>query len=212
MLNVQIEQRVNLKFLVKLGKTFAEAYAILKEVDGNECLSHTRVFEWLKRVKEGRETTEDDPCLGRPSTSKEDENIEEIDLRLSIRGFAELTAIVKECVRQISHESFNMRKVCAKIVPKLLTQKQKESRMNIFVDILNTIDNHPGLLDTVTLKGTRFESVDTVKAKAAEVLNQLSEAAFQHCFQQWKSLMERCRDRQGKYIEGEKTSTVIRNE
>ncbi|KAJ8950926.1 hypothetical protein NQ318_008364 [Aromia moschata] len=34
------------------------------------------------------------------------------------------------------------------------------------------------------LKGTRFESVEAVKAKATEVLNQLTEADFQHCFQQ----------------------------
>ncbi|EFN68500.1 Histone-lysine N-methyltransferase SETMAR, partial [Camponotus floridanus] len=51
------------------------------------------------------------------------------------------------------------------------------------------------------LKGTRFQSVETVKAKATEVLNSLTEADFQHCFQQWKIRMERCRDRQGEYIE-----------
>ncbi|KAJ8956914.1 hypothetical protein NQ318_014332 [Aromia moschata] len=49
----------------------------------------------------------------------------------------------------------------------------------------------------VTLKGTRFECVEAVKAKATDVLNQLTEADFQHCFQ-WKSRMERSRDdRQG---------------
>ncbi|KAJ8953560.1 hypothetical protein NQ318_002980 [Aromia moschata] len=98
---------------------------MLKEVYGNECLSRTRVFEWFKRSKEGRETTEDDPRSGRPSTSKTDKNIENI-------GLAEITGIDKECVRQILHESFNMRKVCAKMVPKLLTSEQKESRINIF--------------------------------------------------------------------------------
>ncbi|KAJ8951001.1 hypothetical protein NQ318_006385 [Aromia moschata] len=66
------------------------------------------------------------------------------------------------------------------------------------------------MLDTVTLKGTRrFKSVETVKAKATEVLNQLTEADFQYCFQQWKSRMERCRNRQDEYIEGEKVATVI---
>ncbi|KAJ8948678.1 hypothetical protein NQ318_004466 [Aromia moschata] len=120
MLSVPMKQRVNLKFLVKLGKTFTEAYAMFKEVYGNECLSHTQVFEWFKRVKEGRETTEDDPRPGRPSTSKTDENIEKIgklireDRRLSIRGLAEIIGIDKGCVRQILHESFNMRKNGAK--------------------------------------------------------------------------------------------------
>ncbi|KAJ8962827.1 hypothetical protein NQ318_001227 [Aromia moschata] len=118
MLRVQVKQRVNLKFLVKLGKTLTDAYAILKEVYGDECLSRTQVFEWFKRFKEGRETTDDDPRPGLASTSKTDENLKKIgkliceDRRLSIRGFAEITGIDKECVRQILHESFNMRKVC----------------------------------------------------------------------------------------------------
>ncbi|KAJ8960500.1 hypothetical protein NQ318_013784 [Aromia moschata] len=99
--------------------------------------------------------TEDDPRPGRRSTSKTDESIENIgklireDRRLSIRGLAEITGIDKECVRQVLHESFNMRKVCAKIVPKLLTPEEKESRMNICAEILNNIDTDPGLLDTV---------------------------------------------------------------
>ncbi|KAJ8934618.1 hypothetical protein NQ318_012652 [Aromia moschata] len=63
--------------------------------------------------------------------------------------------------------------------------------------------------DTVTLKGARFESVETIKAKATEVLNQLTEVDFQHCFQRWKNRMERCRDSQGEHIEGEKVATDL---
>jgi hypothetical protein len=47
------------------------------------------------------------------------------------------------------------------------------------------------------LKGTRFESVDSVKAKATELMNKLSEDDLQHCFQQWKIRREWCRDRGG---------------
>ncbi|KAJ8944329.1 hypothetical protein NQ318_016136, partial [Aromia moschata] len=173
--SVQMEQPFNLKFLVKLGKTCIEAYVVLKEVYGNECLSRTQVFEWFKRFNEGRETTEDDPRPGRPSKSKTDENIEKIgklireDHRLStpsIRGLAEITGIDKECVRQILHESFNMSKVGAKMVSKLFTSEQKISRMNICADILNIIDTDPNLLHTVI---TCDESVEAVKAKATEV-------------------------------------------
>ncbi|KAJ8945801.1 hypothetical protein NQ318_003069 [Aromia moschata] len=52
---------------------------------------------------------------------------------------------------------------CLKMVPKLITPEEKESRMNICADILNNIDT----------------------AKATEILNQLTEADFQHCFQQY---------------------------
>ncbi|KAJ8960882.1 hypothetical protein NQ318_020181 [Aromia moschata] len=77
-LDKPMEQRDNLKFLGKLEKTFTEAYAMLKGMYGNECLSRIQVFEWFKRFKEGRETTEDDPRPGQLSKSKTDENIEKI--------------------------------------------------------------------------------------------------------------------------------------
>ena len=54
-----------------------------------------------------------------------------------------------------------------------------------------------------TLKGTRFESMEEVKRKSAELLNGLTKNYFQHCFEQWKKRMERCVERGGEYIEGE---------
>ncbi|KAJ8938927.1 hypothetical protein NQ318_011689 [Aromia moschata] len=179
-----MEQRVNLKFLVKLGKTLTEAYAMLKEVYGNECLSRTQ--EWFKGFKVGRETTEDDPRNGQPSTSKTDENIGKLireDRRLSIRGIAEITGIDKECVRQFLHESSNMRKVCAKNGAKTPHFREKGIKNEHLRRHSKQINTDPGLLDKMTLKGTIFESVEAVKAKPTEVLNQLTEADFQHCFQ-----------------------------
>ena len=58
------------------------------------------------------------------------------------------------------------------------------------------------------LKGTRFKSVDAVKAKATQLLNSITQDDLQHCFQQWKIRMERCRDRGGDYIEGDNISIV----
>ena len=58
------------------------------------------------------------------------------------------------------------------------------------------------------LKGTKFESADAVKAKVTELMNKLSEDDMQHCFQQWKIRMERCRDQGGEYIEGDNVSIV----
>ena len=78
MLRVNTEQRVNVKFCVKLGKSATETYHFLKKVYGDECLSRTQVFEWFKRFKEGREEIGDDQRPGRPSTSKTEANIEKI--------------------------------------------------------------------------------------------------------------------------------------
>jgi len=76
MLSVNVEQRANVKFCVKLGISAIETYDSLKKVSGDECLSRTQVFEWFKRFKEGREEIGDDQRPGRPSTPKTDANIE----------------------------------------------------------------------------------------------------------------------------------------
>lgn len=40
------------------------------------------------------------------------------------------------------------------------------------------------------LKGTKIESVEAVKEKAARVLKELTEENFHHCFEQWKIRMK----------------------
>uniref|UniRef100_A0A8C4RWB8 Mos1 transposase HTH domain-containing protein n=1 Tax=Erpetoichthys calabaricus TaxID=27687 RepID=A0A8C4RWB8_ERPCA len=94
-----IEQRVNLKFLVKLHKTSTECFQMLTTAYGNKCLSRVRVFEWHKRFSERRENLED----------------------------------------------FNMKKVCAKMVPRVLTPEQKERCKECCVDILQQLDADPNL-------------------------------------------------------------------
>ena len=97
MLSANVQQRVNIKFLTKLGKSATETYNLLTEVYGDQCLSRTQVFEF----KEGREYVGDDPKSGRPSTAKTQENVEKVarivrgDRRLSIRAISELTNINK---------------------------------------------------------------------------------------------------------------------
>ena len=39
-------------------------------------------------------------------------------------------------------------------------------------------------------------------------MNKLSDNVLQHCFQHWKTRMERCRDRGGEYTEDDNISIV----
>jgi hypothetical protein len=68
-LTAVMEQRVNIEFCVKLGKTPTETYEMLQTVYGDEALSHSSVFEWFERFRDGREDLQDDPSSGCPSTS-----------------------------------------------------------------------------------------------------------------------------------------------
>ena len=67
MLNLKTEQRVNLKFLVKLNKTATECLQMLSDVYREDCMSRARVFEWHKRFTEDHMSVEDDQRTGQPT-------------------------------------------------------------------------------------------------------------------------------------------------
>ena len=85
----------------------------------------------MKRFSEGRESVTDEDSSGLSATSRTEENIEKVrqivraNRWLTVRGIAEQTNIDRETVRKILTEDLDMRKVCAKVVPKELTEKQK---------------------------------------------------------------------------------------
>ena len=140
-----MEQRINLKFLVKLGKGPTDCLKLLHEVYGEATMSRARLFEWHKRFTSDREDVEDDPKSGRPSTTKTADNIGKVnelvrsDRRLTVRMMAEELNINRESVRTILLEELHMRKVCAKIVPKLLSDDQKQHRVRVCEDMLERI-------------------------------------------------------------------------
>ncbi|KAK8375113.1 hypothetical protein O3P69_011329 [Scylla paramamosain] len=154
-LTMSAEQRTNLKFLVQLGKTPSEALGMLQKVYGDETMSRSRVFEWCKRFKEGREDVEDDPRSGRPSTSRNEANVERVkqmvrdDRRLTVRKIADELGMNHNSVWKIITEDLGMRKVCAKMVPRLLNDDQKGRRMQVCQDILERLETEPDLLRRV---------------------------------------------------------------
>jgi len=123
------EQGFNIKFLVKLKKFATEIFQLLTEAYGEDCMSRTRIFEWHKRFSEGRESVKNDDRQGRPRTAVTDNNIEKVrdvfrkDRKLCVRSVAEEVNLDRESVRRILREELNMRKVCAKMVPKLLSDE-----------------------------------------------------------------------------------------
>jgi hypothetical protein len=63
---LKMERRAAIKYCVKLKKTITETFEMLKSAYGEECLSRTSVFEWHKRLKERRESLQEDERKDRP--------------------------------------------------------------------------------------------------------------------------------------------------
>ena len=149
------EQRVNIKFLVKLKKSAMETFPLLTEAYGEDCMSRARVFEWNKRFSEDKGSLKDDDRPGRPRTAVTDDNIEKVrdvirkDRWLGVRAVGEEVNLDRECVRRILGEQLNMRKVCAKMVPKLLSDEQRERHKELCFDLLQRIENEPDLLNSI---------------------------------------------------------------
>jgi hypothetical protein len=46
---MNFEQRANLKFLVKLGKTPTESLVMMQQVYGEDAMGRTQLFQWHKK-------------------------------------------------------------------------------------------------------------------------------------------------------------------
>lgn len=149
------EQRINIKFCAKLGKSPSETLLMLSQVYGDACLKRSTVYEWHKRFKEGREDVHDDDRSGRPVTHRTDETVDSVcalvksDRRLSIRMMADELHLSRETVRKILTEDLLMRKISAKMVPKILTDEQKERRVQVCVDLSTRIEEDSDLVSKI---------------------------------------------------------------
>ena len=105
---------------------------------------HT-VFRWVKAFKAGKFFVEDDTHPGRPKTSVTKANIAAVkivveqDARLSVKDIASCTGISEGSMQTILKKRLDLRKVCARWVPHLLTEEQKTQRLKCAQELLKTV-------------------------------------------------------------------------
>ena len=147
----KFEQCCATKFCVKLGESATVTYEKLQRAYGEHSLSRAQMFRWHKSFLEGREHAENEPRAGRPSTSKTDDNVEMVrsDRRLTLRMISSELNLNRITVHQILTQDLDMRKVCAKMVPKNLTTEQKANRRDVCLDLLDRLEREPEFFSRV---------------------------------------------------------------
>ncbi|KAJ8958009.1 hypothetical protein NQ318_002011 [Aromia moschata] len=89
-----LEQRMAIKFCVKLEKSAAETIPMLKKAFGVDCLSDRQIFRWHKAFAKGREDVNENRA-GRPSTSNFDDNVK---LHMTIGGDSNFNMFTPRCL------------------------------------------------------------------------------------------------------------------
>ena len=104
---------------------------------------------------EGREQVEDEPRAGRPSTSKTDDNVERVrslvrsDRQLTLRMISSELNLNWFTVHQILTQGMEMRKMCAKMVPKNFMTEQKVNRRDVSLILLDCLEREPEFFSRV---------------------------------------------------------------
>jgi transposase len=123
----KIEYRAVIRFFVKEGLTPSEIHSKFIKIYGGFSPSFSTIKKLAAKFKRGHTSLEDDPREGCPKSAATPEIIEQVhdmlldDRRLKVHEIAETIGISKELVGYILHEELDMKKLCARWVPRLLT-------------------------------------------------------------------------------------------
>ena len=130
-------------------------YGMLQTAFRPFCMSQASVFEWHKRFKEGRESVRDDESCGRskevrtPDLISQIKNFMDKDRRVSIEIISAQFDVSVGIVHTIIREELKMRKICAKFVPRVLREDQKERHCHDSREMVELINSDPTVLDAL---------------------------------------------------------------
>ena len=151
----RVEQRYCIKFCQKLGDSQVETIRKIQQAFGDDAMGATTIKEWYNRFKDGRASVESEPRSGRPSTSRNDDGINQVrtlvlqDRRITIRELSDEVNISTGSIHSILHDDLGLRRLVAKFVPRLLTVEQKELRLEVSQDMLDSAADDPDFLRTI---------------------------------------------------------------
>lgn len=141
------EYRAVIKFLEKKGLNPREIFKELHGVYGESAPSERTVERWVIAFRRGRDSLEDDPRCGAPSTSVNEDTVKEVEQmvmdnrQITQREIANRMNISVGSVATILSDRLNMHKCNARWVPRILTPAMKEVRVACCRELLALFDD-----------------------------------------------------------------------
>ena len=130
-------------------------YGMLQTAFRPSCMNRASVFEWYKRLNEGKVSVRDDDRCGRsmevrtPELVGQIKNIMDKDRRMSIETISAQFDISEGTVHIIIREELKMRKICTKFVPRVLKEDKKERRCHDCSEMVEPINSDPAVPDAL---------------------------------------------------------------
>ena len=149
------KQRCVIEFLHKEGNAPIDIHRRLQKVYGMDAVDASTVRRWVRRFESGESDVEDKARSGRPHTATTPENEARLDgliradRRITVNEMREELGVGVSAVETML-SSLGYSKVCARWVPRMLTQDQKDRRRDVCQDLLDRYEAEgDGFLDQV---------------------------------------------------------------
>ena len=149
------EQRVCIKYCANLGRSAMETLTLIQQAFGDQNLSCAQVFQWHALLKTGRTSVDNDEHTGRPTSCTTPETVAGIqepicqDRYRTIQDIAEEVEIHYGTCQRVLTEQLGMHCAAAKFLPRILTDDQKQQRVNICTELCQLASNDETFLSRV---------------------------------------------------------------
>ena len=124
-----------IKTRCQLGVSPKEIFEQLCDVHDQNEVSYATVTRWVKKFKSGCDSIYDAPKSGRPCSGTSKDMVEKVcnvvksDAKLNTHQIASIVGISAASVFRILKRNLKMRRITARWIPHLLSDKQKHVRL-----------------------------------------------------------------------------------
>ncbi|GFY25211.1 histone-lysine N-methyltransferase SETMAR [Trichonephila clavipes] len=165
------EIRSVIRFLTAKNVSAAEIHRQISDVYGPNAMSSSKVRKWVRAFKDGRENVHDEPRSSQPSVITDDlvnavdEKIRE-DRRFTISTLAlEFPNVGRTTLHKVVSEKLKFIKLCARWVPRLLTEEHKLERMACALVFLDRYKEGDQFLERIVIGDETWVSHITPESK-----------------------------------------------